>query len=160
MGGGLSIDRGVWPLCKLCTSAYMYWGWGNFHAEPAFFFYCFLSIWKFSWPVLSYFDYSFDFPSYGSNSTKRYTLVFLICLEARKGSFGSYSVWAEMTYLWRLPGVTLEGVRWCKFYFGHRNPGFLFREIVWWVNATLTLTIFYWGIFGVFKLWGRPLIFR
>ena len=151
-GGG-----GGWPLCKLCTSAHTYWGWGNCHAEPVFFFIVFLSIQMFSWPVLSYFDYSFDLPSYGSDSTKRYTLrVLLICLEAREGSFGSYSAWAEMIYLWRLFGVTGGRMKRCKIYFGHRSPGFIFREIAWWINATLTLTISRQGFFDFINCGGDP----
>ena len=63
-----------------------------------FFFFFFLNIWKFSWSLLSYLDYSFDLPSYISDSTKRYTLLLSICLEAREERFGSYSAWAEMTY--------------------------------------------------------------
>ena len=86
-------------LTPLQTSAYMYWGWENFHAERVFFFFFFfLNIWKFSWSLLSYLDYSFDLPSYISDSTKRYTLLLSICLEAREERFGSYSAWAEMTY--------------------------------------------------------------
>ena len=84
----------------------------------------------------------FWFASYVSDSTKRYTLLLLICLEAREGSFGSYSAWAEMTYLWRLPGMTGGRMKRCKIYFGHWTPGFFFREIAWWVNASLTLAIF------------------
>ena len=128
-------------LTPLQTSTYMYWGWGNVHVEPVFFF-VFLSIWKFSWPVKSYLDYSFDLPSYASDSTKRYTLLLLICLEAREVRFGSYSAWAEMTYLWRLSGMTEGRMKWCKTYFCHWTPGFFFREIAWLVNATLTLVIF------------------
>ena len=139
-GGGVVVNKwGV--LTPLQTSAYMYYGWGNVHAEPVFFF-AFLSIWKFSWPVLSYLDYSFHLPSYVSDSTKRYTLLLLICLEAREGRFWSYSASAEMTYLWRLPGMTGGRMKRCKIYFGHWTPGFFFREIAWWVNATLTLGIF------------------
>ena len=126
-------------LTPLESSGYMYWGWENFHGEPIFFF-VFLSIWKFSWPVLSYLDYPFDLPNYISDSTKRYTLLLSIYLGAREERFGSYSARTEMTYLWRLPGMTGGRMKWCKNYFSHWNP--FFKEMAWWVKATLTLTIF------------------
>ena len=130
--GWLLINGGFWPLCKPLLTC--------IGAEETFMqslssFFVFLSVLKFSWPVLSYLDYSFDLPSYVSDSTKRYTLLLLICLEAREGRFGSYSAWAEMTFLWRLPGMTGGRMKRCKIYFGHWTPGFFFREIAWWVKC-------------------------
>ena len=137
--GWLLINGEFWPLCKLQLTC--------IGAEKTFMqgvssFFIFLSVWKFSWSLLSYLDYSFDLPSYISDSTKRYTLRLSICLEASEGRFGSYSAWAEMPYLWRLPGMTGGKMKRCKIYFGHWSPGFLFRETAWWVNATLTSTMF------------------
>ena len=149
-GGGLT------PLqtMHLCTHVL---GLRKLSCRAYLLFYCFFKHLNVSWPVLSYLDYSFDLPSQGSDSTKRYTLrVLLICLEAREGSFESYSAWAEMTYLWRLFGVTGGRIKRCKIYFGHRSPGFIFREIAWWINATLTLTISRQGFLDFINCGGDP----
>ena len=135
----LLINGGFDPSANLCLHVL---GLRKRSCRACLLFLLFLSVWKFSWPVLSYLDYSFDLPSYVSDSTKRYTLLLLICLEAREVRFGSYSAWAEMTYLWRLSGMTEGRMKWCKTYFCHWTPGFFFREIAWLVNATLTLVIF------------------
>ena len=140
MGVGWLLINGVFdPSANLCLHVL---GLRKRSCRACLLFLLFLSVWKFSWPVLSYLDYSFDLPSYVSDSTKRYTLLLLICLEAREVRFGSYSVWAEMTYLWRLSGMTEGRMKWCKTYFCHWTPGFFFREFAWLVNATLTLVIF------------------
>ena len=98
MGAGWLLKNGeFWPLCKLlltCIGAEKTF----MQSVSSFFFFFFISIWKFSWSLLSYLDYSFDLPSYISDSTKRDTLLLSICLEAREERFGSYSAWAEMTY--------------------------------------------------------------
>ena len=133
----------------------MYWGEEIFMQSLSSFSFCFFKP--------SYFDYSFDLSSYSSDSTKKHTLrVLLICLEAREGSVGSYSAWGEMNYLWPLPGVTRGRMKRCNIYLGHRSPRFIFREIAWWINATLTLTISRQDILDFINCGdrGRLLIFR
>ena len=139
MGAGWLLKNGeFWPLCKLLLTC--------IGAEKTF--------------MQSVSSFLFFFQAFESSLDLCYhtLIILLICLATfqiqRKDTHCSCRyVWRQgrrdlevillgrNDLLWRLPGMTGGRMKRCRIYFGHWSPGFLFREIAWWVNATLTLTM-------------------